>query len=1612
MYCTNLADKISCEPFPRPRVRFCALLRNGSAACFRDGVKLTANRMKTSWLITSLGMSLGLLCPWDLLAQNLPAKLPDLHLSRAGTVNAMVLQPDGRIVIGGSFTSINDVPLTNLARIDRVGAVDSVWAPNPDGAVSVLALSDEGLFVGGSFQNVGGEPRNGLARLSLNGSGRADPVWNPKPDLAIIRALAVADDSLLVAGGFGAIANQPQAFIAKIKAAGTGAVDPAWRPTPNGVVDSLVVNGSDVFLGGHFTKIGGSPRFRLAKVSLFGSGALDDSWAPAVDPEALEVLPTLYVSSMLISETDLVVSGLYTSLAGLPRSGLAKLDTVSGEVDQSWNPRLPTSSGPLALAANGTNLYVGGSFAQVTNQLEMNLAKISLSGVGDADPDWTPSLNSSNVNVLLPTGTWLLVGGSFSLANNAVSLGIAKLNQGVAVRDDRFFAQIGNPGIVRAMVRLANGSVIVGGDFWLAGTVPRPNLARMDPAGALDPTWATAADGSINALALDGSDLFVGGAFVHIGGQLRHGLAKVDTSGTDLVDSKWRPGLSPSASVNALGVEGQNLYVAGSDLGLDGHPSLVFTKISTIGVGTADANWHTTGDGPARAVAVSQDSVFLGGEFRSLDDLPTGPLGRFLKFEQGTIDRNWKPRVDAGPSSPSVYALAVNGVDLFVGGVFETVNGWPRFGLAKINAMGSGEVDPIWDPTAPNSLGPVSARALVVSDASLYVGGDFGPDPVNFARVSLDIGFVDSPRRPNPRGGRVLAILPAAQDVYVGGEFSVFGEGATGSRNAFRSGFAFLPVADAPVFIRNPGSSFAIVRNPDDGEEVTHFQIVGITGGDLVLADGGLKVRQGEFITVAQAAAGLIFLGANGTITAVSALDGTPAGAGTSATSLNIADPPKPVFSFTQFRYEVEENAQFVLVVVRKDGSGEGSVSFTTTDGSAIAGADYGATAGSLTFGLLETNRQILIPIADDSIYEGDETFSIRLFNPGGSGFIGNPATASIRIIENDFIGSVGSFTNSVRPSQLPPAIGVITVTLQPPEANGRWRLAGEGDWHRSGETLTNLVTGVYRIDFRRLFGYQPPDALIAPVNSGDVLKLNAEYIKAPQPGVGYITIAIAPTTVAGAVDETRRGQWRLVGANTWLNSGEAVTDLPAGSYDIEFKELPGWVGPMVQNVEVFDDEGSEITGTYIPSGPTSGARPVPLPFETAVNSPPAIYVGQFQTPNGLGSGVVVRDRVVLTAAQLVFDDVNLRYVSNARWFFQRYSGHYEPVGQVPRGWHVFSGYAAQRQADKSPGDPSLEALNQDLAAVFFLESAGRGGYGGYLVSDTGELLTSDLPKMLLGYPIAPPSSADRGKPHAASSANATFAPLSSTVFYTKDLQAYAGFQGGPLEVRSGNGNYYPAGIYVGSRGSAALVRVLDREAANLILRADLSATARLSLPVPGQGPRQLAVASVGVVNLSYTAPTFAILRVRTGPDAALLESGGWQLGERGTPHRLPVDQEVVTGTDTVEVRFLCTGNYALPPRRLSPIRLADGQTQIMDAYYLTAPPPPSLSIGRDPGVTLYGGVANCSYRVEYTDRVNGTSWTALPVVTVTSGSPVFIPDLAPRVNTRFYRVVWMTCPP
>ncbi|MBO9661639.1 delta-60 repeat domain-containing protein [Dokdonella sp.] len=708
-----------------------------------------------------------------------PAALgrPNLNIATNGQVLDIVRLPDGSVVFGGNFSSVNGTPRSYLAKLRPDGTLDPTWNPAPDnsggslsfGTVSALAADAAGdVYVGGTFTHIGGQARQNLAKLSGSGSGAADAEWNPSAD-GYVRALALDRDGALYAGGgFGRIGGQSRASLAKLSATAAGTVDPLWDPAPDGTVSAIWIDpAGSVYAGGWFTSIGGQSRRNLAKLSVSGPGAADAAWNPRPNRDV----------AALVGDAGghLYVAGSFSDIGAQPRTGLARL-LADGRADATWNPRFERGGDPvfvdaIALDADG-RLYAGGGFTTVDGDAHACLVRLAASGSGAVDSSWNVGAND-HVSALATSADRVYAGGIFGEIGGAARLGFAVVSAagtvGAAVDAE-------TPPQVNALWRQPDGGLIVGGAFQKADGLPRKNLLRVKPDGTLDTGWNPAPDDVVLALGGDGAgNVYAGGAFLRIGGLERGRIAKLAGSG-GAVDPAWNP--SADDSVAALAADGAgNVYVGGAFGRIGGAARNRLARLAASGL--ADPSWAASADRSVVALALTTSgTLYVGGYFSTVGGEARSRLARLSVT--GAVDTSWNPSPD-----DDVGALALDAFgNLFVGGAFSRIGGQARDRIAKLSAGGSADAN--WNASAGDAV-----NALVVdAQGDVYAAGFFqhigGTDRDFVAKLLPADGAADPDWNPGANSGIAALAFDAAGNLVAGGSFDVIG----GQR---RKGLAALP---------------------------------------------------------------------------------------------------------------------------------------------------------------------------------------------------------------------------------------------------------------------------------------------------------------------------------------------------------------------------------------------------------------------------------------------------------------------------------------------------------------------------------------------------------------------------------------------------------------------------------------------------------------------------------------------------------------------------------------------------------------------------------------------------------------------------------------------------
>ncbi|MFN0279867.1 MAG: cohesin domain-containing protein [Pyrinomonadaceae bacterium] len=701
-----------------------------------------------------------------------------------GGVSVIVLQPDGKILVGGSFFTFSPnggAPVTRnrIARLNPDGSLDTVFNPNANGFVGAIAVQTDGkILVGGSFTTIGGQPRNLLARLDAvtgladsfdpNGSGPVNPQIN--------ELVVQADGKILAGGLFANIGGQARNNIVRLDAA-TGLADSFDPNADNQVVTIAVQADGKILTGGQFMNIGGAARSRIARLDPVTGVA--DSWNPNANSRVISI--AVQPNGMILAGGFFQAGFGTPTIGGQTRNRIARLDPVTGLAD-SFNPNANNFVYKVVIQADG-RILVCGDFKganSIGGVVRNNIARLDpLTGAVDS---FDPNVNSLTVFAIAqqPDGK-VLAGGIFTAlapsgGASVTRNRIARLEaNGLLDRTLNLNLGLGTDNNVSATAVQPDGKILIGGQFTSVLGATRNNIARLNVDGTLDTAFDPNSNSVVRAIAIqtDGK-ILVGVAFSPggntIGGQTRNGIARLDAT-TGAADS-WNP--NSNGSINALAVQADGKIVAGGSFSNIGGQTRSDIARLDAGTGLADS-FNPNANLNVLSIAVQADGKILaGGQFTSIGVAARTRIAR-LDAVTGLAD-SFNPNAGTNPNDV-VRPIAVQGDGkILVGGVFSNIGGQTRQNIARLDATTG-----VPDSFNPNATGTTftSVHSIgVQSDGKILAGGSFdsigGAMRNRIARVDAVTGLADSF---DPNANEFVTSITAQADgkILAGGYFTSIG---------------------------------------------------------------------------------------------------------------------------------------------------------------------------------------------------------------------------------------------------------------------------------------------------------------------------------------------------------------------------------------------------------------------------------------------------------------------------------------------------------------------------------------------------------------------------------------------------------------------------------------------------------------------------------------------------------------------------------------------------------------------------------------------------------------------------------------------------------------------
>ena len=277
-------------------------------------------------------------------------------------VHSLAVQPNGGVLVGGSFNRFGGRSCSNLGRLNADGTPDATFSVPADARVSCMAVQSDGMtLVGGWFTSLGGQAHNYIGRLTSG--GKVDAAFKAGAG-STVNCLAVqTDGKILVGGMFTSLCGQPRPHLGRLNA--DGSLDTTFGPGAGNWVTSLAVQRDGrILVAGSFQNLGGRPCQSIGRLN--SDGTLDTAFAfptaSYLSPQCLAIQP----------DGKVLLSGIYSVVDDW--KGLLRFN-ADGRIDSSLPKGLFENAYCLAVGANGT-VWGGGDRKEQDDLLHIHLQRV------------------------------------------------------------------------------------------------------------------------------------------------------------------------------------------------------------------------------------------------------------------------------------------------------------------------------------------------------------------------------------------------------------------------------------------------------------------------------------------------------------------------------------------------------------------------------------------------------------------------------------------------------------------------------------------------------------------------------------------------------------------------------------------------------------------------------------------------------------------------------------------------------------------------------------------------------------------------------------------------------------------------------------------------------------------------------------------------------------------------------------------------------------------------------------------------------------------------------------------------------------------------------------
>lgn len=604
-------------------------------------------------------------------------------------IQIVAIQSDGKIIVNGTFLSIGGIPRNRVARLNADGSVDLSFTvgagTNNAGVTRAFVQPDGKIIFAGRFSSYDSVPRDGVLRLNADGSldlGFVPPTSGVAAEIFDI--CPAANGKLYIAGYIGASDT-----VRRLNA--DGSIDATFNTSNTHTATSGRVysvreqSDAKVIVGGEFDafSIDGSLNIRYRLFRFNADGSKDASFVG----QAGSSYSSGGVRALAIYDNDkILVGGDFPQLNGSFRGGLGRLN-LDSTLDNTFVGSLGylTTINAFHNFPNGKILVAGG-FDAIGTSFHRNVAMLNSNGSVDNSFVIDSRVDHVVYSVAIQTDGKILLGGytGDSGFGSTLGKGVWRINADGSL-DTTFDTQIAALESVWSIALQADGKILIGGGFSAVNGISRRAIARLHANGSLDTTFTPNIGGLSTSKIVVQPDgkIIVGGGFTTVNGSPIANVVRLNQDGS--VDTSFSIGGGANNSVTAILVlPDSKIYLGGTFSSFNGISRRSLVRLQSNGT-VDEAFAPNLSSGVNAIVRLPNNKIVVGGAVTANAD--AAPRQKILRLlDDGSVDFSFDVSgATYNSSSGTVWHLGIQpDGDILAAGQFDGISGVARSGFARL----------------------------------------------------------------------------------------------------------------------------------------------------------------------------------------------------------------------------------------------------------------------------------------------------------------------------------------------------------------------------------------------------------------------------------------------------------------------------------------------------------------------------------------------------------------------------------------------------------------------------------------------------------------------------------------------------------------------------------------------------------------------------------------------------------------------------------------------------------------------------------------------------------------------------------------------------------------